>query len=287
MTKRLAVRKEVDLAAHVNKTVLIGNPAEFPVGLVPVYAMRQDASGVYEEIPGRKGVARLDTGKVLSVVSNRYTLKTHSEILDTVTHAIAKLDVGEVPHGIFVDRGGARMRALFKFPALSDEIGVGDELCPCIKIQNTYDGTSRIGVHVGSYQFVCTNLAVGGGGAFAEGFMSVHIGDIKIEVVAERLQGYLTHFGDIMNTYRGWKELTLSKEDAPAIPEMLKNMDLPKKLVAHEAAMVAKGKVRNVFDAYSVATDFATHRTRSSTAAFRTLEKVNRGWQELWGAEGV
>ena len=137
--------------------------------------------------PCRTGspVVRPDTNEPLAVVSDRYTLVPHQRILDLVSEAIAQLEVGPVPRGVFVDRNGARMRALFKFPALPQSIVNGDGICPCVKVQNTYDGTSRIAVHIGAFRFVCTNLAVGGGGAFAGGFMAVHAGEIPLEDVAK------------------------------------------------------------------------------------------------------
>ena len=78
---------------------------------------------------------RQDTGKALSVVSDRYTVVEHRNVLTVVRNAFQHLDVGPTPSGIFVDRGGARMRALFKFPALAQRLNheyVVDTLCPCI-----------------------------------------------------------------------------------------------------------------------------------------------------------
>ncbi len=100
------------------------------------------------------------------------------------------------------------MRALFKFPALTQPVlKFGrDEICPCIKIQNTYGATSKIMVHIGAFRFVCTNLAVGGGGVFADGFMSIHSGEIPIEKIAQQLESYLANFGSIVETYRAWED---------------------------------------------------------------------------------
>ena len=39
-----------------------------------------------------------------------------------------------------------------------------DQICPCLKLENSYDGTSKVTVHIGAFRFVCMNLAVGGGG---------------------------------------------------------------------------------------------------------------------------
>jgi hypothetical protein len=164
-------RQPVDLASHLNQTVTRGHPADFPVSLVPVGTA---VDGAFTPVPRRLAVVREDTGEALAVVSDRYTLVPHQRILDLVDAALAELDVGPVPRGVYVDRGGARMRAVFKFPALAQAIAGADHICPCLQVRNTYDGTARIAVHIGAFRFVCTNLAVGGGGVFAGGFMAVH-----------------------------------------------------------------------------------------------------------------
>src|SRR3990172_6707495 len=153
--------RPVDLSAHINDDVQRGGPANFPVALRPVF---YNGAEDPKEIPDRLAVVREDTGRALAVVSSRYVLVPHQRILDVVHEATKNLDVGPVPRGIYVDRAGARMRSVFKFPSVTEEIEPKDEICPCLKIQNTYDGKSRVTIHLGAFRFVCTNLAVGGGG---------------------------------------------------------------------------------------------------------------------------
>jgi hypothetical protein len=159
----MRLRQSVDLNTHF-ENVHRGTLANFPVALRPVYS---DGLEGREPIRARRAIVREDTGEAIAVVSDRYALVPHSRILDVVEEAIRPLDVGPVPRGIYVDRRGARMRALFKFPALARAIVGDDEICPCLQIRNTYDAASRITVHIGAFRFVCTNLAVGGGGVFA------------------------------------------------------------------------------------------------------------------------
>ena len=125
------VRRNVDLAEHLNETIVRGNSADFPITTQPVYYGKDDA---YEPIPHRLAVVRADTGQTLSVVSDRYTLIPHQRVLDVVEKAIKPLDLGPVPRGIYVDRQGAQMRALFKFPTLAQPVLNGDDICPCLKI---------------------------------------------------------------------------------------------------------------------------------------------------------
>jgi hypothetical protein len=264
-------RRAVDLASHLNQTIERGHPADFPVGLEPVF--RQKAQS-FERVLNRVAVVRKDTSETLAVVSDRYTLLPHQRILDLVQEAIAPLDAGPVPQGIYVDRGGVRMRAVFKFPALARPVTGDDEICPCLKIQNTYDGTTRISVHIGAFRFVCTNLAVGGGG-----FMSVHAGDIPIEEAATQLASYLAGFENIVSLYRSWAERPLDQERMADLLDQL-----PKRPAEDIRQEVAQSPTPTVYAAYNAATRHATHRMRSFRGAFELLERINRGFQEHFPA---
>jgi len=249
-----------------------GNPAAFPVSLEPVFYRR---NGAHVRVPDRRAVVRQDTGQPLAVVSDRYTLVPHSRILDVVEDVVDRLDVGTVPRGIHLDRKGARMRALFKFPSLSRPVQAGDSICPCIRIQNTYDGSSRIGVHIGAFRFVCTNLAVGGDGAFAGGFMAVHKGDVPIEEIAGQFAAYLGSFDRIVEVYGVWTE---SRLDWSLFLEILGT--LPKRAAQGIRGNLIPSQRHTVFDGYNAATRYATHGMRSVQSAFTLLERINRAFQD-------
>jgi Domain of unknown function (DUF932) len=264
-------RRVVDLASHLNETVERGHPADFPIVTHPVYYGKD---GAYEPIPHRLAIVRADTGQTLSVVSDRYTLVPHQRVLDVVEQAIRPLDPGPVPRGIYVDRQGARMRALFKFPALAQPVLDGDDICPCLKIQNTYDGTSRIAIHIGAFRFVCTNLAVGGGGVFAGGFMSIHAGEIPLEEFANQTSTYLGSFEKIVGTYRQWSQEWLEWGS------MAKVLEGISKRHASRIGEAFATRKPTVYEAYNAATFYATHKTRSYRIAFDLLERINRGFQK-------
>lgn len=265
-------KKVVDLASHLNRSVTRGHPAEFPVVLRPVFCDGVDGP---REIKTRRAIVREDTGEAIAVVSDRYTLVPHQGILDTVEEAIRPLDLGPVPRGIFVDGKGARMRALYKFPSLAQSVLGGDEICPCLQVRNTYDGSSRIALHIGAFRFVCTNLSVGGGGAFAGGFVSIHAGEIPIEMMAGKLQSYLTRFDAIVAMYRQWSDMSPLTDDVETILKQV----LRGRFEDLRDAML-QNRPRTVFDAYNRLTHHATHSMRSARTAFAMLESVNVAFQD-------
>jgi len=264
-------RHVVDLASHINETVERGHPADFPIALKPVYYA---ADGTFAAVPKRLAVVREDTGHPIAVVSDRYTLVPHQRILDAVEEAIKPLNLGPVPRGIYVDRQGARMRAIFKFPALAQPVLQGDDICPCLKIQNTYDGTARIAIHIGAFRFICTNLAVGGGGVFAGGFMSIHAGEIPLEKVAEQVSTYLAGFEKIAHMYRCWTQKWLEQG---SLAKVLGGISVRH---ASRISEVFVSRRPTVYEAYNSATHYATHEMRSFRTAFDLLERINFGFQE-------
>ena len=265
-------KQVVDLASHLNANVTRGHPADFPVALRPVFCDGEDGP---RPIESRRAIVREDTGEAIAVVSDRYALVPHQRILDTVEQAIAPLDLGPVPRGIFVDSRGARMRALYKFPGLAQPVLGDDEICPCLQVRNTYDGTARIALHIGAFRFVCTNLAVGGGGAFAGGFVSIHQGEIPIELMAGRLQSYLTRFDEIVSMYRQWSEMRPQREDVESVLKAVLRGRFEK---LKEQMLLCTP--RTVFDAYNQLTHHATHGMRSARTAFDMLESVNTSFQD-------
>ncbi len=267
-------RQMVDLNDHLNANVTRGNPADFRVSLQPVYC---DGPDGHQVIPIRRAIVREDTGQAIAVVSNRYVMVPHARILEVIEQAIEPLDVGPVPRGIYVDRHGARMRAVFKFPSLASPVMGHDTICPCLQIRNTYDGSSRIAVHIGAFRFVCTNLAVGGGGAFAGGFVSIHAGEIPIEMMAGQLADYLTRFDPIVQLYRQWSAQRSTRD---GIESILKQ-SLQGRFDGLREEMLWT-TLTTVFDAYNRMTHYATHSMRSAKTAFDMLERVNASFQRVF-----
>ncbi len=169
------------------------------------------------------------------------------------------------------------MRALFKFPALSERVFSEDTICPCLQVRNTYDGSARIALHIGAFRFVCTNLAVGGGGVFAGGFVSIHAGEIPIEEMGEHLQSYLSRFENIVSMYRAWREQTISSGEWDSVLSASLNRRFSDLRTEMQRTIPP-----SVFDAYNQLTDHATHKMRSARTAFDMLERVNTSFQHLF-----
>jgi hypothetical protein len=143
-------------------------------------------------------------------------------------------------------------------------------LFQCLRFSNTLPATN-----IGAFRFVCTNLAVGGGGVFAGGFMSVHVGSIALDQAAAQLTSYLAGFERIVALYRGWIEMPFEADPLfEALPP------LPRRTHADLRQAVEQQPGATVYAAYNAATWVATHRMRSAHGAFELLDALNRAFQE-------
>ena len=265
------MRRTIDLNEHLNETRLVGKAPD--VALQRVYL---EGGG---EVPSSRAVVRTDTGEPLAVVSDQYTLVKHNDVLRVVDDVVEKVSggAGKVPRGIYFEKGGAKLRALYKFPHLARTLEGTDTLCPLISVANSYDGTTRVAVGIGAFRFVCTNLAIGGGGAFASGFRSLHKGEISFERVKEDLEQYLNQFENVIALYKRFRALPWNEPRYEQVVEPLRK-ELGERHTKH--VLRADGSA-TVFDAYNRLTAYATHDTRSAATAFRLLDWVNRKFQEL------
>src|SRR5215472_13385959 len=211
-------RQPVDLNSHMNPDVIRGGVADFELISTPIM-FKNPVTGDLDSFDSRTVITRADSGKALSVVSDRYSVVNHRDLLTTIESAIDGLDVGPVPRGIYLENDGRKMRAIFKFPALERAIQVNaldrrtDRLCPLIKVSNSLDATSKIAIEIGAFSFVCTNFAVGGSGIFAGGFMAVHAGTIKIEAAGAQLRNFLFLFEQILDIFAYWAGIPAGIEE--------------------------------------------------------------------------
>src|SRR5215472_2495023 len=210
-------RQPVDLNSHMNPDVIRGGVADFELISTPIM-FKNPVTGDLDSFDSRTVITRADSGKALSVVSDRYSVVNHRDLLTTIESAIDGLDVGPVPRGIYLENDGRKMRAIFKFPALERAIQVNaldrrtDRLCPLIKVSNSLDGTSKISIEIGAFSFVCTNFAVGGSGIFTGGFMSIHQGNIELEAAADQMRAFLNQFDAVLNLFAYWADVQAAPE---------------------------------------------------------------------------
>jgi phage/plasmid-like protein (TIGR03299 family) len=109
-------------------------------------------------VPDMFATVREDTGDVLGLVGDRYTIQQPKVVADLGN---ALLDTGEalIESGWSL-RGGSRMGLTFRIPGADVAVpgDAGGLLQMYLMAENSYDGNSSLGLHVGPVRLACLNM---------------------------------------------------------------------------------------------------------------------------------
>ena len=121
---------------------------EFNVKSRPVLNIRGQV------IEGHRENFREDTGEHLALVSDKYKIVHHKEVIDRVESC---LKLGEFQKKVYCPNNGARLYAVYDFKEQRAEVAKGDIIGMRVTLRNSYDGSSGIPIDAGALRLVCTN----------------------------------------------------------------------------------------------------------------------------------
>lgn len=159
----------------------------FPVSLTKVYTINQEGkhSDGYAEVSGRRAVERLDTRQVLGIVSDKYEIITHEEVIRGFREALGGTDFSEK---ISLTRNGAHMWATYTLKNHTLEVVKGDVVGLQFTAKNSYDGMTALQFSLGALRLVCLNGMVMGNRFFS--YQQRHFGKdvhVDIETLTEKI----------------------------------------------------------------------------------------------------
>ena len=112
---------------------------DFPVELQPVFTLnpvRIEDGGSGDDIRNHKAVVRQDNGKVLGIVSDKYQLLRHTEVVDAFRQILSDKEYEEK---IKVAKEGAHLFATYKMPSVQIEVVKGDIVSLQFVVKNSYE----------------------------------------------------------------------------------------------------------------------------------------------------
>jgi hypothetical protein len=128
----------------------------FPVGeLENVFA--NNGNNVSLLIPDRKAIYRSDTNKVLGLLSNKYKILPHSQVVETIFNSLDNEKVDYQPKNIEVLNNGGKLFLHLILPEVYQVGELGDDIQMEIIASNSYDGSTSFGIELGGYRLVCSN----------------------------------------------------------------------------------------------------------------------------------
>lgn len=114
--------------------------------------------------PKNRAVVDYTTGSVMSIVSDKYTLVQHEDILYEALQEVNNLSgvLGQPDINIKMMNGGAKMVYTIHWPSEAKDIKKGDPVAPLFRGVNSYDTSTRMASEYGAMRLVCTNGMVVG-----------------------------------------------------------------------------------------------------------------------------
>lgn len=166
------------------------NIYDFPVSLVPLHIQQH---GI--EVPKKRAVFREDTKQTIGVVSDKYELFKHKEVVDGFRKALKGIETEET---IKLSDNGAHMFLAYKFTAENVEVRKGDMVSLQLIVRNSYDGSNALKMILGAYRLVCSN-----GMIIGKQFMSYsqrHIGNgagVDIPLLQGKISDLTAQFKEV------------------------------------------------------------------------------------------
>ena len=227
------------------------------------------------KIEGSQVIIDSKTGYPMDIVSDRYDLIYHEEVVDTLIKACPE-EFGKPDLKMYCWQNGARFRAEAFFPEMGHfEIVSKDFIRPRVRMYSSYDRSMYYGAEFGAEQEICTN------GMTAFKIMDKnrrrHIkGGKGINMVADVLRNCLSNFSDQIGLYKRWAEKKLDLPKMQELVEALPYSENEQKKILTEMGMMTQGNktlgelvAPTVWDVNSAATQFAKHEVNSEQ---RTLD---------------
>lgn len=241
-----------------------------------------DAGSIYDnqgnQIPGYMRVFREDTGDVLAVHSDSYTVIPYRTVFEKFDQALAdsSLDTEGMLVGTDMTHNGARCFRQYVLPRHQIDMGNGDRHALRIIGFNSYDGTMSASLMAGGYRFTCANMSVIG-----RHLMQLkvrHTGrdaDMRLEDGIRRVVEAADHFVAMEPRYRRWKEVPVVVEGFKALVESLPQ--ITERLSDHLVAKFATEKEEGtLYGAWNILTNWATHADAKSHRAQTVIDRQKR-----------
>lgn len=209
-------------------------------------------------IPDRKAIYRSDTNQVLGLLSDKYKILPHSQVVETTFNSLDKEKIEYQPKNIELLNNGGKLFLHLLLPEVYRVGELGDDIQMEIIISNSYDGSTSFGIELGGYRLVCSN-----------GMRAWHkdIAVTKKHYISEPQQFIqqffmrLTQFKDeVIPFFNSCAELGIKKSEGI---ELISNLAIAKKYQREAAKEWMNESEKSLWALYNVLTYVATHKVRS------------------------
>ena len=226
-------------------------------------------AGTDTVIPKKKVIVREDTGLPLSVVSDKYQVIKHADMVTNFEAALAALpSFRDYTVTTALPFDGAQMYRKYVFNTLTAEPKVGDVVKLVLELQNSYDGKTKGGYLVSGLRLACTNGQVVPGKFI--NILTKHCATFNLDKMVDGLATALPLFEQTIQQWRNWHDVQVNTESLVA---MLERTAIPEKTVKKIVEKFAT-EDKTKYGAFQAATWVISHDTRSKVEANSRVPQI-------------
>ncbi len=251
----------------------------FNVRQARVFAEKHDVSlygqeGLYS-VDGKKALINSKTGKVISIVSDRYKVVTNQEIFHSFCKSIEEsgVDAEGARVNVLQTETGGRAMVDFVFPNHQLQVA-GDDSSTALQMcaLNSFDGSHRYTVKAGGLRMKCLNGQILGD--IVGSYSSTHTSSLDVQASANYIVQMITDFNKAGDYWSRMMQTPVTWEVADDVIRMF--LDLPEDFhpgekfnARYEHCETLVGRYfkemgMNLYALYNALTDYVSHPTRQS-----------------------
>ncbi len=208
----------------LNKATYYSNPTELPLAVTSDVAYHTPDMRMAS---GYTAIINPETNQLFSIVSPKYKIVKHVDVLSKVEEAISKhIEYGRFERTLATFANGARMQAKYVFPDVTVSVKGADNIHPSVEIRNGYDGMWGFGVLFGAFRLVCSNGLVIGQKVL--NFRKKHYNPAQQFLMQDMLSDSMENFSEQTKIWKSWSEQVMEQAQ---IAKSIEDMELREKEV--------------------------------------------------------
>lgn len=214
-----------------------------------------------KKIPNKFAIVRTDKDEVLSVVTDKYQLITHSQVMDQVDELIENLRVAKGPNGkiekkCYLDRNGATMNFVTTFKDIGADLKVGDHVGMRVVVRNSYTGGSAAIIRIGGVVLSCTNGMVSEDKNSKSSLRLTHIAANKDKLDVPHADELLRNF---FAASKVWDKYSSIKLGMDRLGPLVDSVTSSNALTLKAAQKILFQEPKTAWDAMQLMTSHVTH----------------------------
>jgi len=239
------------------------------------------------EIPGYKAIVNMGDDSTYTIVTNRYVLVQHPEVIammDRFCTEVPGLNVnGNVNKEVWLDNNGGRMKVKYTFPDITHEIRPGDAVALTLEAFASFDTSLAQRLFFGFYRLICSNGAKIG--KIISEYKRKHTTGIDLDEAYRVVLTGLENFPAAMAQLRSfasrdaflseinlYEAMPLQKGEKLAIESEIKRQG---KVITWDDEEIKNRDVKiNAWDMYNILTKEITHGVTDITRQQRLFDSV-------------